>query len=71
MKFLRSRVSKVLLAAAALVLVAALWDFARERDWRSHPDAAFRAITGRDLPAGGEVLVTVGDGEIKLEHPAA
>ena len=52
MKLLRTRIAKVLLTGVSLILFAILWSFAREWYWRSHPDAAFRAITGRELLAG-------------------
>jgi len=51
-KLLRTKIGKVLLAGLSLILLVIVWDFGRDRYWRSHPDAAFRAITGRELPAG-------------------
>ncbi|MEY2789467.1 MAG: hypothetical protein RLZZ34_2610 [Verrucomicrobiota bacterium] len=52
MKFLRTTIGKVLLVGVSLIVVAFLWSFGRDRYRRSHPDAAFRAITGRELPTG-------------------
>ena len=52
MRLLRTRIGKVLLLGASLIIVGLLWSFGRDHYWRSHPDAAFRAITGRELPAG-------------------
>jgi hypothetical protein len=51
-KLLRTRIGKVLLVGASLILLTVLWSFGRDRYWRSHPEAAFRAITGRELPTG-------------------
>ena len=52
MKFLRTKIGKVLLVAASVLIVAFLWSFGRDLYWRLNPDAAFRAITGRELPIG-------------------
>ena len=52
MKLPRARIGKVLLVGAFLICAAFLWNFGLDRYWSLHPDAAFRAITGRELPAG-------------------
>lgn len=52
LKLLRTRTRKALLAGASLVAVAFLWSFGRDCYWRSHPETAFRSITGRELPSG-------------------
>ena len=52
MKLLRSRFGKVSVVGGSLIILAILWSLWRDRYWRFHPDAAFRAITGRGLPTG-------------------
>ncbi|NJM55929.1 MAG: hypothetical protein HC841_08600 [Verrucomicrobiae bacterium] len=52
MKLLRTTLGKVVLMGASLVVIAFGWKVARDLYWRTHPDVAFRAITGRELPAG-------------------
>jgi hypothetical protein len=38
--------------ALSLIGVALSWYFGREFYWRSYPEAAFTAVTGRTLPVG-------------------
>lgn len=52
MNRLRTITRKPLVAVACLILLALAWSFARDWYLRTHPDTAFRAITGRELPAG-------------------
>ena len=52
MKPIRIRIGKCVVIGVSLVVIAFLWSFRRDRYWHSHPDAAFREIIGRDLPAG-------------------
>lgn len=52
MKLFRTRIGKILLVAGSLIALAILWSFGRDLYWRQNPDVAFRAITGRELPAG-------------------
>lgn len=52
MKLLRTRFGRVSGVGRSLIILAILWSFWRDHYWRFHPDAAFRAITGRGLPAG-------------------
>jgi hypothetical protein len=52
MNLLRTKTRKLLVAVACLILLAVVWSFARDWYLRTHPDTAFRAITGRELPAG-------------------
>ena len=52
MKFLRSPVVIILLVGASLISLLFLWSIGRDNYWRSHPEAAFRSIIGRELPTG-------------------
>ena len=52
MKLFRTKTRKLLLVVASLVLLAAVWEFARDWYWRAHPESAFRSVTGRELPSG-------------------
>ena len=45
-------IKKLGLAASLLLLLAISCGVARHWYWCSHPDTAFRALTGRELPAG-------------------
>ena len=52
MNLLRTTTRKLLAAVACLIVLAVGWSFARDWHLHTHPDTAFRAITGRELPAG-------------------
>jgi hypothetical protein len=52
MNLLRTKTRKLLIAVACLILLAVVWTFARDWHLRTHPDTAFKAITGRELPTG-------------------
>lgn len=52
MNLFRTKARKFLVAVACLILLTVVWSFAHDWYLRTHPDTAFRAITGRELPAG-------------------
>lgn len=55
MKLFPLTTRRLLLAAAVPVLAIIVWVWAHFWYWSAHPDAAFRAVTGRELPAGVRV----------------
>ena len=47
---------RLLIAAVGLVLVIIVSVWAHEWYWSTHPEAVFRSVTGRELPAGVHVV---------------
>ena len=57
MNLLRTKTRNFLVALVCLILLTVAGTYARNWYWRTHPDKAFRAITGRELPAGVHATV--------------
>lgn len=65
----RTKTRKLLLLVASLVLLAIAWNFARGWYWRSHPESAFRSVTGRELPSGVHAVAYAHEITDNLFHP--
>lgn len=52
MKLLHTRIGRIFLAGASLIVLISLFGFGRDLYYRWFPNVAFRAITGRELPSG-------------------
>lgn len=55
MKLLCIRIRIFFVIGVLLFVIAFLWNFGRDWYWHTYPDAAFLAITQRDLPTGVRV----------------
>src|SRR4051812_17740415 len=68
MNVLRSRMGKLLLGVAGLAAATLIWILGMRWYWSSHPDAAFRATTGRTLPPGVHAIAYTHETSDNLFH---